>query len=464
MTPATPAPDSPTIAQRLAAHIVHRHDLDADLTQQIDTFVFDYLGVTVGGSEKPSAEAARRASAISRTSDELRVARIHRINESPEWATVEEAALVNGVAAHGPELDDTHEQASMHPGVVIMPAVFAHADAHEVDVATARRAIVVGYDVMTAIGTLLGAAESYGRGFHPTGVCGSVGAAAAIAVLMGLDETESAHAVSLAANMSAGSLEFLSDGSWTKRLNPGHAAATGIRAAKFAQAGFLGPAAAFEGRDGFLRLYGAGQVEGRALELQLGRGVRETSIKMYPCCRYMHGNIDLLREIHGELPDLSLDEVEAIECGVISAGATLISEPAERKLSVTSAVDAQFNMPFGAAVALTTGEATVEQFDNAVEVAAQLDGWIRKVTCYESPRLEAAFPESWQAEVRLRLTDGRVIERYSEAYLGSPNRRASMEQIVAKIAGLTSPDWAEALRRRVDELDPSARFDSTALL
>jgi len=450
-----------TIAQRLAAHIVAPHELDAELAEQIDTFVFDYLAVAVAGSESPSAEAARQASSLSSRPDGLRSSRVHGRDE---WGAAEEAALVNGISAHSPELDDTHEQGSMHPGVAIMPAVFAYADGNGVETGAARRAIAVGYDAMTSIGVLLGAAESYGRGFHPTGVCGSIGAAAAVASLMGLDETRATHAVSLAANMSAGSLEFLSDGSWTERLNAGHAAATGLRAARLARAGFLGPARAFEGRDGFLRLYGEGEIAGRELELEFGRGVRDTSFKMYPCCRYMHGNIDLLRELHAELPGLRLEDVNAIECGVINAGATLVSIPPERKLIVETPVDAQFNMPFGAALALTTGTARLEQFDRAVEIALELKGWIEKVACYESPRLEAAFPESWQAEVRLRLNDGRVLERYTEAYVGSPRNRASAEEILAKAAGLVDEGWARGLRQRIAELGERSGFSSSALL
>jgi len=455
-----------TIAQRLAQHIVTPHELDAELATQVDTFIFDYLAVTIAGAEYPSAESARRASALSETPDALRSS---RVLGRELWGTLEEAALVNGVAAHSPELDDTHEQGSMHPGVAIMPAVFAYADARAaagdpVDTAAIRRAITVGYDAMTSVGVMLGAAESYARGFHPTGVCGSIGAAAAIAALMGLDETQATHAVSLAANMSAGSLEFLSDGSWTKRLNAGHAAATGLRAARLAGAGFEGPAQAFEGRDGFLRLYGEGVIEGREFVLEFGRGVRDTSIKMYPCCRYMHGNIDLLRELHAELPDLTLDEVEVIECGVINAGATLVSVPAERKLIVESSVDAQFNMPFGAAVALTTGTATLDQFDDAVAIASDLHDWIEKVSCYESPRLEAAFPESWQAEVRVRLTDGRVFERYTEAYLGSPRNRASADEITAKAASLVSEPWAHERRERLSALSDGTAFSTSAVI
>lgn len=449
-----------TIAQRIAEHVATPHVIDDELAHRIDLFVFDYLAVTVGGVDRPSAEAVRRAVPLAPSPDELRPARIHGLDA---WARLEDAALVNGITAHGLELDDTHEAASMHPGVAILPAVFAVADARTVTVEQARRAITVGYDAMTAVGVLLGAAESYGRGFHPTGVCGSIGAAAAVAALLELDAERAAHALSLAANMAAGSLEFLSDGSWTKRLNAGHAAATGIRAARLAEAGFLGPAHAFEGRDGFLRLYGKGEVPGRAFSLTLGRGVRETSIKLYPCCRYMHGNIDLLRELHDELPGLALEDVAEIECAVISAGAALVSEPAERKQVVTSSVDAQFNMPFGAAIALATGRADVDQFDRAVEVAEELGGWMRKVRCVTADEVEAAFPEAWHARVRVTLTDGRVLARGSDAFRGSPARPALLTDIVLKASKLVDEVWSETLRTRLHALTPGARFSSETL-
>lgn len=123
---------------------------------------------------------------------------------------------------------------------------------------------------MCSVGVLLGARESYGRGFHPTGVAGVLGSAAAVARLVDLSTEETTHALGLAANMASGSLEFLSDGSWTKRLNAGNAAALGIRAAKLAAAGFIGPEKSLEGRDGFLVQYGQGMVEGRPLSLEFG--------------------------------------------------------------------------------------------------------------------------------------------------------------------------------------------------
>jgi 2-methylcitrate dehydratase PrpD len=310
---------------------------------------------------------------------------------------------------------------------------------------------------MCVVGTLVGAAESYGRGFHPTGISGAVGGAAAAAALLRLDEEQSLHAVALAANMAAGSLEFLSDGSWTKRLNAGHAAATAIRAARLAKAGFTGPETAIEGRDGFLTQYGQGAVEGRRLVLRFGESALATSIKFYPCCRYMHGTIDLLRDVHREYPGLTVDDVHSIETAVLRAGASLVSEPRERKLVVNTPVDAQFNMPFGAALALATGEATVADFDDAPKVAAALDGWIRKVECYTSDELEAAFPASWQAEVRVRLADGTVIERRESAFRGSPGERATIDQVVEKATNLLG-ESAASLAASIRLLDGAERM------
>ena len=119
-------------------------------------------------------------------------------------------------------------------------------------------------------------------------------------------------------------------------------------------------------------------------------------------------------------------------------------------------VDAQFSMPFGAAVALSTGAATLAQFDDAAAVAAALAPWMDKVNCCTSERLEAAFPASWQAEVRVTLADGRVIERYEEGFRGSPGDRATREQLVDKAAGLVGSASATALADSIAALDGGA--------
>ncbi len=433
---------SKTLAQALAEHVTDRHDVTPELRDWMQLLLFDFLGVSLGGANLHSAQAARSAVTVSANRSPQHSALIHGTGN---WTTPEDAALVNGIMAHGLELDDTFEEGSLHPAVVIFPALLAVADERDLPAEELITAAAVGYDVMCSVGVLLGARESYGRGFHPTGVAGALGSAAAVARFLGLSVDQTRHALGLAANMASGSLEFLSDGSWTKRLNAGQAAATGIRAAKLAAAGFTGPERSLEGRDGFLVQYGQGLQAGRQLRLDFGQSALLTSIKFYPCCRYMHGNIDLLRGIHRDYPDLSLQDIDSIDVAVIKAGAALVSEPAERKLSVGTTVDAQFNMPFGAALALSTGNATVEQFDNAPSIAASLRPWMEKVRCYTSEAVEAAFPGSWQAEVHVSLKNGHVISRSETAFRGSAGDRPGWQDIEEKIGGLLGAEQASHL-------------------
>lgn len=439
-----------SISRLLARHIVFNRQLSPEIRQRMQLLLLDYYAVTAGGAQRDSAAAARSAVTWATGPVDPRTSELHGL---ASWATAEDAALVNGITAHGLELDDTHEEGSLHPAVAVFPAALALADANRCSAGAVLVAAAIGYDIMCSVGVLLGASESYGRGFHPTGVAGAVGAAAAVSSLLALDENKTVNALGLAANMASGSLEFLSDGSWTKRLNAGQAAANGLRAARLAAAGFTAPERAFEGRDGFLRQYGAGEVPGRRLELTLGQGAAETSIKFYPCCRYMHGNIDLLREIHKELGPLQSGAVASVDLAVIGAGAALVSEPAERKLLVHTTVDAQFSMPFGAAVALTTGEATVAQFDDAPVLAQNVRPLMDKVTCYTSDELEAAYPARWKAEVTVQLTDGRTIRKTADSFKGSLHKPATYEDVAHKAAGLVGAVAAEELAHSILHLD-----------
>lgn len=432
-----------SLAQLYAQHSLAPLSLAPERADWMRSLLYDYLAVTLGGVSRDSARAAREA-----------YAPLGAAGDAGGAATVlgagfrlsaEDAALVNGITAHGLELDDTFEEASLHPGVVVFPALFAAAEEQGATLGEVLEAAVVGYDVVCHVGVVLGAAESYGRGFHPTGVAGAIGAAAAVARLRGLDTEQTTHAIGVAADLAAGSLEFLSDGAWTKRLNAGHAAAVALRATRLAGAGFLAPAAALEGRDGFLENYGRGVHPERITPLVAGELAWATSIKLYPCCRYMHGNLDLLLDLAAEHPGLRPEDIADVEVAVIEAGARLVSEPPEAKLRVESAVDAQFNMRFGAALALMTGTATVEQFDRAAELAPALLPLMEKVRCVQDPEVEAAFPAAWTAAATVTLADGRVLTSRTTAFRGSPGARATREDLRVKAAGLVGEERARQL-------------------
>ncbi|WP_312919140.1 hypothetical protein [Kocuria sp.] len=159
----------------------------------------------------------------------------------------------------------------------------------------------------------------------------------------------------------------------------------------------------------------------------------------------MHGNLDLLLGIAADRPGLAADDIQNVEVAVIKAGARLISEPAEAKLRVESAVDAQFNMPFGSALALTTGSATVDQFDRAAELAPSLLPLMKKVRCVTDTAVEAAYPAAWTAAASMTLTDGTVLTSSTKAFRGSPGARTTRDTLLGKATGLIGTQAAQAM-------------------
>src|SRR6266446_7369069 len=139
------------------------------------------------------------------------------------------AAFVNGTAAHGEDFDDTFEGGPVHAGAVIVPAVLAIAERNKIEGRDALRGIAVGAEVMCRA-SLVAPQLIHKAGFHPTAVLGAMGAAAAAATALRLSKNQFVNALGIAGSMAAGIIEYLAEGAWTKRMHPGWAAQSGIRA------------------------------------------------------------------------------------------------------------------------------------------------------------------------------------------------------------------------------------------
>jgi 2-methylcitrate dehydratase PrpD len=415
----------------------------------------DYLAVAGAGAGADSARVARDALLAGSAGPAP-------VFGTGQTAAPRDAALVNGISAHSIELDDTHEPSSSHPGTVIWTALLAAAAGTPATTTAVLDSAVAGYQVMASLGELLGPAELYRQGLHPTAVCGVFGAAAAVGRLAGLDGAAVRAAFGIALSMSAGSMAYLSDGAWTKRFHSGSAAAGGILAAELAAAGFTGPADAFGDPNGLMHIYGGIRPRAR-IDAVLAHAaglpaVHATSVKFHPCCRYMHGVMDLLAAYRSE--GGRAERVTRIDCGVLSGGMGLVGEPADRKRSVTNMVDAQFSMPFGAALALSRGSSSLADFQNAARLAAQLQPLMDLTLMHTSAELDAAYPDRWGAEVTLSFAGGETVALRTPAFRGSPGWPAGRQEIEAKAAGLLGEGAAGRLFAAVDALAPGDRFDS----
>jgi 2-methylcitrate dehydratase PrpD len=361
------------------------------------------------------------------------------------------AALANGTSSHSLELDDVNNEASLHPGVAIFPAAFA---ACEMGAKNGRRfieGVVLGYEVMIRLGKALGPKEHYSRGFHPTGTCGTFGATAAAAKIMGLNEAQMVNAFGIAGSQAAGSMEFLAQGAWTKRMHPGWAAHNGIIASLLAKKGFKGPSTILEGRDGFLHAYSLKADANKVLEgIGSSFEVMRTSIKPHACCRYMQPPIDGILKIMKE-NQVKAEEVENVTLGILKAGFPIIVTPQEMKYNPKSVVDAQFSMPFGAAVAILYGKASLSQFREKVIQSAPVKEMMKKVHCVENPELEKVYPKQWPATADIKTKDGRKFSTWIDYPKGDPENPLSWDELIAKFNGLTLSVYSKARRERFIE-------------
>jgi 2-methylcitrate dehydratase PrpD len=437
------------------SYSLSQKDLSSEVNEQVKCLLLDYLGVAMRGSQTDSSQPLHRMLSRWASIGTCTVAGT-TFQASPQYA-----ALVNGTAAHSLELDDTHRAGSIHLGVVMFSVAMALSEALP-DIGSDQfiPAVVAGYEVAARLGRALQPKCHYELGFHPTATCGVFGAAVTACKLLRLSEEQMLSAMGIAGSMAAGSLEFLAEGSWTKRLHPGLAAQNGILAAMLAAENFRGPSTILEGRDGFLSAYSR-DARPELVNLDLGKTfeILRTSIKPHACCRYMQAPIDGLIEL-AIAHDLRPEHVERVEIAVLEAGWPLVCEPQERKYAPSNSVDAQFSMPFGAAVALTFRMANLEQFAPYNFNSPQLRRLMSKVIMTKDVRIERNFPAEWPALVQVHLTNGQRFEKLVRFPKGDPENPLNWAELTAKFCALSesviSKSRCEQISNAIRELNSSS--------
>ncbi|MCQ4162035.1 MmgE/PrpD family protein [Roseomonas sp. GC11] len=364
------------------------------------------------------------------------------------------AALVNATLGHSLDFDDTHAVAVVHPGAPVIPAALAAGEMAGASGAVVLAGIVAGYEVALRLALALPAGAHYDRGFHPSATCGAFGAAAAAARVFGLDAAGVASALGIALSQSAGSLQFLANGAWTKRFQVGWAGMAGLTAATLARQGFKGAADAIEGRHGFLRAYAPEPVPERVTQ-DLGQvwELMLTGVKPYPSCRWGHAGIDAALALRAEL-GLRAEEVEGATLGLSRAGMLLVGEPAGRKADPRNIVDAQFSAPFVLAAALATGRMDWESYrllDDPV-----LRGMMPRIACENDPEIEAEFPARMAGKLTLRAR-GQVFTRTVLVPKGEPENFLDEPELRAKFnglaAGVLGEEKAGRMALRISRMD-----------
>jgi 2-methylcitrate dehydratase PrpD len=339
------------------------------------------------------------------------------------------AAFVNGTAAHGEDFDDTFEGGPVHAGAVVVPAVLAACERHRPDGAAALTGIAVGSEVMCRLSTVVPKAV-HKAGFHPTAIFGVMGAAAGVGATLGLNKKQIVDALGIAASMASGIIEYLAEGTWTKRMHPGWAAQSGIRAALLARGGFLGPRTVFEGVHGLFHGF-AHTTKGDfgALVDDFGTAwvIETLAFKPYPCGTMAHPYIDCARRLAAR--GIKPSDVKELICEVAEDTVHRLWEPLAAKQRPPNGYAAKFATPFLLATGFVRGGVGLDAFTDAAvsdEVVRTLASKVRYVIDPDNH-----YPNNFTGHIRAVLNDGSVVEERQPHFRGGahePLTRADLEE------------------------------------
>ena len=412
-----------TVAETLGgfAASVRSAELPDNVRNTIRNLLLDFAGLCVAARNNDYVAAAR-ASAIQHGSASA-------IGHAGSFGPYD-AALINGTAAHGEDYDDTFEGGPVHAGAVIVPAALAISEERGLNGDAVTRGTAVGVELMCRM-SLVAPQAIHKACFHPTAVLGAPAAAAAVAAAIGLDAKRIMHAIGISGSLASGIIEYLADGSWTKRLHAGAAAQAGLRAALLAEAGFTGPASVLEGVHGFYKAFAPSKEPDFAPLLE-GLGsqwiLQTLAFKPYACGTMTQPFIDCAIEIAQS--GVKADEIESIVCEVGEGTVHRLWEPLALKHTPPNGYAGKFSTPYCIAVGFLDGKAGFEQFTDTRVAEEKVRVLAAKVSYVIDP--DNAYPKNFTGHIRVTLKDGSVRESRKAHMRGGAHEPLSDTDIATK--------------------------------
>ena len=366
--------------------------------------------------------------------------------------SAEDAALINGTAAHGEDFDDTYEGGPVHSATVIVPAVLAACERFGRDGQSALAGVVAGTEALCRMSRVVPKAI-HRSGFHPTAILGTMAATLAVSVALGLNRRQAVDALGTAGSMASGIIEYLAEGSWTKRLHAGWAAQCGVRAARIGQQGFFSPRTVFEGTHGLYNGF-AHSAEGDYGALLDGFGTDWTllsiTFKPYATGTMNQPYIDCALRLarRAEAEGFRAEDVVDVLCETAEGYVHRLWEPLASKHRPATEYGAKFSAPFNIAVGFITGAAGLEAFTPETVRDERILALASKVRYVVDPA--NPYPRAYTGHVRFTLADGRVVEERQPFIRGGVHSPLSREELETKFRGNTAYGrWSEPASARL---------------
>ncbi len=391
---------STTPTMSLAQYIARTRyeNLSPELVREAKRHLADVLACGLSGATTPSGKAMRVFSE-EMTGKNSTVT----LWGSKQKANAAIAALANATMTYHLELDDVHRTSHAHPGISVIPGALAVCEEKNLSPKDLITAIVVGYDIVTRVGMALSPSIYVDRVFLAPGTLSSWGAAGAVTSLMRLSEDDTARVLGIAAFLSPLCLfESFATGAPIKNMAMGWGNLIAIWGVLLNAEGLFGPVTALEGPFGYAKaaadVYDFTRMD--SVE-NYNRGILNTGIKPYSCCRQHHAAIDAMIELRNE--GLTVDQVDHVlvkTFGVASRG--------NNKTPTTTAA-ATYSCPFSAATALVHGMCWRDRYTEAAIKDKTVLDLAAKIDVVKDDELDKLYDEKWPAIVEVKTIDGRFL-------------------------------------------------------
>jgi 2-methylcitrate dehydratase PrpD len=409
-------------------------DVPSGVVAKAKLVFLDTLGIALASSTMDFGAM------VTKVAQKLGGARDSLVIGSPIKVAAANAVIANGTLAHGLDYDDTLEEAIVHTGSCAWMTALAVGEEVGASGAAVLEAAIVGTEVLCKIG-LVAPGKFHARGFHPTAICSTFGAAAAAGRLYGLTLDQWGDAFGLCGSQSSGIIEYLADGTWTKRMHPGWSAHGGVIATMLAKEGFRGPAKVFEGTHGFFSAFGGKNEYRYEKLLELGKDweIPRLTFKSYPCGSISHPYMDCALRIKQKYSPAP-EKITEIVCRTAEGPVHRLWEPLADKQKPVSSYGAKFSLPYSIAVMIVRGRAGLDEFtEEAIRDPAVLD-LARKVRYELDPTID--YPRHFSGHVKVFMQDGTLLEENQPHPRGGfedPLPPAEIEEKFRANARLTLP-------------------------
>ena len=372
------------------------------------------------------------------------------------------AAFANGLTIHADDYDDTQLAVAKdrvyglltHPTAPALPPVLALAERDKRSGADMMLAYQVGVEVECKVAEAI-FPRHYQHGFHSTATCGSIGAAAGAAKLLGLDREATRRAISIGATQAGGLRENF--GTMTKPFHAGRAAENGVFAAEIAALGFTASPNGLEADRGFFRAAGGG-FDPTMIAGKLGEpwtfAFPGVSIKPHPSGSLTHPGMAVMTDLIYE------HNIKPAQVKRVSVGTNHNMPNALIHHKPKNELQAKFSMEFCMAILLLERKAGLEQYTDDVVNRPDVQAMIARIDFGVHPEAEAAGFDKMTTIIEIEMTDGKRVRGQADFGKGSPANPMTDEELSEKFrqcaawGGLDKSRTAEVLKVlwKVEEL------------